>query len=162
MVTQEKLKELFSYNPDTGLFTRLVSVSQNTNVGDVAGWKTNGYIYTHIKKKNYLIHRLAWLYMTGGWPKNDIDHVNHIRNDNRWVNLREATRQENLRNASISKANKSKTTGVSWDKEKKKWRVEVMINGRQKNIGRFIDKFEAICCRKSAENKYNYHKNHGM
>ena len=163
MITQKQLKKLLHYNHNTGIFTRIKRTSNSVKVGDIAGWNdSNGYIKISVQNKSYRAHRLAWLYMTGKWPKDKIDHINHICDDNRWVNLREATNQENNKNASLSKANTSGISGVSWDKQADKWRAQIGANSKSVRLGLFVDKFEAVCARKSAENKYGYHSNHGM
>jgi hypothetical protein len=78
----------------------LVSTSSNARAGDVAGGANNGDRYRRIRVDNqlYQAHRLAWLYMTGEWPSNGIDHINGHRADNRWANLREATQSQNMAN----------------------------------------------------------------
>lgn len=98
--------------------------------------------------------------MTGEWP-NEIDHINHVRDDNRWINLRDGTRSDNQKNASMRTDNKSGFLGVSWSNEVNKWRAQAMVNHKVKSLGYFDDKFEAICARASANNKYGYHENHG-
>lgn len=97
-ISHERLKYLFSYDPETGYFTRLVK-TQNSAARIIAGSPNNkSYINIGIDGKVYSAHRLAFFYMTGEWPKDEIDHVNNIRNDNRWCNLREATRKQNCVN----------------------------------------------------------------
>jgi len=86
MITQTILKELFSYNPDTGIFIRKVSIS-NQVAGTVAGSKDYDYIRIVVNKKRYLAHRLAFLYMLGKMPV-EVDHINRNKHDNRWCNLR--------------------------------------------------------------------------
>ena len=162
MVTQESLKDIFSYNPDDGLFTRAKKTSASVFIGDIASCvNCNGYMVIRIEGVNYQAHRLAWLYMYGEWPDGQIDHINHDRTDNRLINLRTVSQQENTKNRSISSNNKSGITGVCWSKRWSNWRVQ--ISNKKKNIalGHFSDKFEAVCARKSAENKYGYHTNHG-
>jgi len=84
MITQARLKELLNYDPETGIFTRLTYGKGNFYIGSVAGGRTkNRYIAINLDKKIYLAHRLAHLYMTGEWPKDQIDHINNIRDDNR-------------------------------------------------------------------------------
>lgn len=93
MLTQAKLKSLVNYNPVTGEFSRAGH--------DKCGTLTyQGYLSIQVAGKRYYAHRLAWFYMTGKWPENEIDHKNRIRNDNRWENLREATRSIQMRNRS--------------------------------------------------------------
>lgn len=162
MISQQELKERLHYNPKDGAFTWKISSCNRAKVGDVAGHVTpTRYITIRINKKSYLAHRLAWFYMKGEWPKNQIDHDNHIRNDNRWLNLFEATQQENSKNQSKSKNNTSGITGVYWEKRRKKWQANIMISGKLKHLIYSDDKFEVICARKSAERKHDFHINHG-
>lgn len=155
MLTQKELKELLHYDPDTGLLTR---IKQNSIAG---GREPNGYIRISVQGRRYLAHRLAWLYMTGEWPKEFIDHDDRIRDNNKWDNLFEATNQENQRNQSLRRDNTSGVTGVVFHKDRGKWSARIRITGKYLTLGYFIDKFEAICTRMSANNKYNFHKNHG-
>lgn len=160
MITQELLKELFHYNPETGIFTRLKSV-QSAKRG-VSGSKCErGYIFICINGKNYRAHRLAFLYMTGHIPLCHCDHINHDRSDNRLRNLQAVTRQENLKNKSMYKKNTSGTTGVYWRERDKKWRAYIGVKGKQVILGLFDNKNDAIKSRKLAEIEYGYHSNHG-
>jgi len=162
MLTQKKLKKLLHYNPETGTFTWInINKHKVERNNTEAGTASLGYIAIIIKGKSYLAHRLAWLYMTGEWPKRQIDHVNHIRNDNRWINFREVSHQENHKNRPLQKNNTSGISGVCWNKESKKWQAKVKINQKTVGLGYYIDKFEAICARMSANNKYGFHANHG-
>lgn len=158
-LTQKELKKTLEYDPLTGEFIRLIANGSGDYIGDVAGGLVHKYIRIMMGGKIYSAHRLAWLYMTGKWPKDQIDHINHIRGDNRWVNLREATSYENQRNRPLLRNNKSGINGIRWDKNR--WVVTVGVDGANIHLGRFADKFEAICARKSADNKYDYHPNHG-
>jgi hypothetical protein len=137
MLTQERLKELFSYNQDTGLFVRIVATSNCIKVGDIAGCNCkNGYLKIGIDGEEHLSHRLAWLYVYGIWPAKQLDHINGIRNDNRISNLREATNSENAQNIRNPPThNKSGYLGVSFSKEKKKWVAHISINDKSKYLG---------------------------
>ena len=106
ILTQKRLKELFSYNPTTGIFTRLIATSSNAKAGDVAGTSCHGYIRICVDSKQYLAHRLAYFYMTGDWPPNMIDHRDNCKHNNAWTNLRPATQAENQLNSSAQKNNK--------------------------------------------------------
>jgi hypothetical protein len=98
-LTLGRLKELLYYEPDTGWFTWRVA-SSVANIGDRAGTTHGkGYRSIGIDYKKYLEHILAWFYMTGDWPEFEIDHINRVRNDNRWLNLRDATKSENSHNS---------------------------------------------------------------
>ena len=92
MITQERLKQLYRYEPDTGRFIRIYSKQRPDTIGRIAGAPHgNGYLEITIDGRTYYAHRLAWLYMTGAWPKGQIDHKNCIRYDNKWENLRDCT-----------------------------------------------------------------------
>ena len=161
MITQEELKKQLKYDPNTGIFIRLTSNSNRIKVGDIAGGMNIGYLIICVNGKKYQAHRLAWLYVYGEAPKHQLDHINHDRSDNRILNLRCTTNQENHKNRTINKNNTSGIIGISWHKKSNKWQVRIMINGKDKYLGRFKDKFEAISARMSANHKYGFHPNHG-
>lgn len=141
MLTQTELKRLWDYNPETGFFTRLVRNNGRVNVGDVAdSLRLDGYVQLQILRKKYLCHRLAWLYMTGNFPNDATDHLNGIRHDNRWVNLRDVTNSINQQNQRGPKSNnKSGHLGVSWHTWNGKWRAEIRVNGKSIHLGYFND-----------------------
>jgi len=161
-ITPEQLKKLLQYDPETGLFTWLAS-NNGVQIGDVAGYKTtDGYITIRVNYKLYLAHRLVWLYMTGEWPENQIDHENHAKDDNRFNNLCEATHQQNQMNRSMLRTNTSGITGVVWHKASNKWMAYINASSKRLHLGLFTKKWDAVCARKSAEIKYMYHINHGV
>lgn len=114
-LTQLRLKELLHYDPVTGHFTWIVANSNRAPAGTPAGRTGNshGYCPIGIDGKRYRAHRLAWLYMTGEWPPEHIDHINGVRSDNRWHNLRAATLKENNRNMGLQRNNAAGYKGVS-------------------------------------------------
>lgn len=145
-LTQTQLKKFLSYDPQTGIFIRIAAPRPQVAwyVGSAAGYITdNGYCVINIdhKRNRYRAHRLAWLYMTGEWPRGDIDHINGDRLDNRWSNLREATRSQNLGNSRIPSTNKSGFKGVSFDGRRNKWLAQITIDGVHYHLGRY-DKAE--------------------
>lgn len=144
MLTQSELKNVWHYCPDEGRFTRLLAVGK-TKVGDVANFvRHDGYIQIQISGKKYVAHRLAYLYMAGEWPKNQIDHIDWIRDNNRWANLRDATNSINQQNQRGPKSNnKSGYLGVSWHTSAGKWRATIKLNGKSICLGIFDDKHEA-------------------
>lgn len=153
-LTQDKLKAILKYNPEIGIFKWLKN-------NKVAGGRHNqGYENISIKKKRYLSHRLAWLYIYGYMP-NFIDHINGNRKDNRIKNLRSVNRQENQRNMKLHKSNKSGFCGVCYNSNKNKWRAYIVINNKQKSLGVFKNKEEAIKARMEANILYGFHPNHG-
>lgn len=140
----QAIKRNLHYDSIAGIFTWIISNSNRVNVGDVAGYTTNdGYVQIRVNRKLYMAHRLAFLYMTGGFPIEEIDHINGLRNDNRWINIREATRLENCQNTPIQKNNTSGFTGVVWDKKNKNWMSRITVNGKTINIGRFDNPHDA-------------------
>ena len=162
MLTYERLREVLEYDPDQGVFKWLVNRSRTAKVGWVAGCKrSDEYIFIMINGKSYAAHRLAWLYMTGEWPVDQIDHYDHIKYNNRFYNLREATQQENNKNWSKRIDNTSGITGINWYKQTNKWVAQIQHNGKKKHLGYFDNIEEATKVRKDAEIKYNYHPNHG-
>ena len=158
MLTQSKLKELLHYSPDTGVFIWVSDCNNNIKIGELAGCvNPSGYVNIVIFGRSYKAHRLSWLFMTGVFPSDQIDHINRVRYDNRWSNLRSVSRLENSRNKNLYIKNKSGVSGVCPPKGKvKKWRTFITVNTVQIHLGYFVDRFEAICARKSAEIKYNY------
>lgn len=156
-LTAERLRELLNYDPETGVFTFRVHRSQNATAGQVAGWRRpNGYVQVTVDGVHYKAHRLAWLYMTGAWPELDIDHINRTRDDNRWSNLRQLSRGENLQNASLSHRNVSGCKGVTpHPKGGGRWVAHIRFNNKQRYLGTFYEISEAIACRKAAEALYH-------
>jgi len=122
MITQEYLKSIITYNPDTGIFVR-----KNGRIPKYVG--KNGYMQISIQYKKYYLHRLAWLYMYGFMPEKEIDHINGNKSDNRICNLREATRTQNRHNTKVSKRNKSGHKNISLHTTSKLWRVVMYKNG---------------------------------
>lgn len=155
MVTQARLKELLNYDPGTGVFTWRVSRGPKP-ADSVAGViKGNKYIYIGVDGKTYLAHRLAWLYAHGIFPLGQVDHANRIKTDNRIENLRLATQAENMQNLSKPRNNTSGVIGVSWDKQHKKWRAQIMIHGRQIYLGLYETIDGALAARYAAKEKYH-------
>lgn len=154
-ITQEILKSRLHYNPETGIFTRIWCEIKKHKIGAEAG-RLHPYGYRLIKvcDTEFMAHRLAWLYMTGEWPELCVDHVNGVRDDNRWMNLRVATDIENRRNRKVSVVNKSGCSGVTWEPNKKLWRASIMHGGKRCSLGRHKHIEDAIAARKAAERKY--------
>jgi len=173
MITQEKLKQVFNYSEDTGIFTykeRLIDNCESEGhrkswnsqySGKEAGTKTShGYIVVSAYGERYYAHRLAWLYVYGVWPKY-IDHIDGDGCNNKINNLRSVTQSENIKNTRIQDKSVSGVIGVTWDKSREKWIVKITSEGRVYNLGRYKDFFEAVCVRKSKEIQFGFHENHG-
>jgi hypothetical protein len=154
VLNQEFLKSILEYNPKTGIFT-WIKIYHKSMIGKKAGSKLDtGYIKIEINDINYSAHRLAWLYMMGKWPKNQIDHINGIRDDNRFCNLREATGTENQGNKKLNKNNTSGYRGVSWNKNSKKWESRLKVNDKRIYLGSFNSKKEAALAYNRAALEY--------
>lgn len=137
-ISSEELHRILEYDPITGYFTWKVRTS-NLRVGDRAGSNGVGvYRQIRIAGNCYLASRLAWLYMTGEWPEDEIDHKDTNRSNDAWGNLRPATTIQNLANRSRGRNNKSGYKGVSWS-EKKKWRAVIGIDNKMVHLGYFDD-----------------------
>jgi hypothetical protein len=142
-LTQTQLKEILDYNPDTGILTWLKTDGRCIK-DKIAGHKNYaGYILIGINGYIYFAHRLAFLYMTGMWPEKFVDHINQIKDDNSWINLRNASKSNNMCNQRKYKNNKSNFKGVSYCKETNKWRATIRINNKQIDLGRYTTPEEA-------------------
>ena len=123
-----ELKRRYTYDLNSGVFTRNIS-SNRWKRGDIAGWELpTGYRVIGIEGRLYTEARLAWIYVLGRWPEHFVDHINNDRNDNRWINLRPATRSENNRNAKLRKDNAIGHKNVCWHPAANSWVVQVTFN----------------------------------
>ena len=155
-LTQEKLKELLHYDPKTGLFHWKIT-KKGIRANKLAGHKNyNGYIEICINYKKYLTHRLAFLYMEGYFPEYEVDHINRIRDDNRWKNLRHVSARCNMRNRTLQKNNSSGIAGIYWSKSSKKWECRISITGKELYLGTFNNLRDAAQARWEAEVQYGY------
>ena len=149
-ITAEYVRSILNYNPDTGIFTwrERDDVPKEWNrrwAGTIAGTPNDSnYLLISINKQHHRAHRLAWLWMTGKWPDPECDHRDTVRANNRWSNLREATRSQNAANTSIQRNNTSGFKGVYWNKIVKKWWAHITKDGRRHSLGYFDDIDEAV------------------
>lgn len=143
ILTQERLKSLLDYDPETGVFTNR-KTRTSAKIGAVAGSVTeHGYIAFQIDGKKIYAHRAAWLYVHGCWPPLgfEVDHINRHRDDNRISNLRLATSCQNSQNVSVHTRNTSGHRGVTWHRRNQKWQVQMRVNHKIFYVGLydFID-----------------------
>jgi hypothetical protein len=142
VISQQRLKALYRYDPETGIFTRVVSRG-GMAAGTVAGRTTKqGYVEISIDSCRYQAHRLAWFYMTGCHPTHLIDHINMDPSDNRFANLREATHSQNKANTLPHRDNTTGFKGVSrW--KNGRYQANIRVGLKQKHIGTFDTAEEA-------------------
>lgn len=175
-ITQKHLKECLVYNEKTGIFTwkvrpidhfcdlRAQKIWNTRYSGKKAGTQFNNgsgkfYLKITISYKTIHAHRIAWMMVRGEWPL-EIDHSDGNGLNNKWLNLSNGTHIDNCKNTRIRPDNKSGVVGVSRCCKSNRW-IARIGSGNNNVVGRCIDFFEAVCARKSAEIKLNYHKNHG-
>lgn len=142
-LTAQRLRELIAYDPETGLFTNRAA-RKKIQIGDPAGGvdKSTGYIVIGMDRESYYGHRLAYLYMTGEWPAELVDHKDGIKTNNAWSNLRPATRrinQENQRHA--TKISASGLLGAY--RKRNKWQSAIQVKGKIIRLGTFDTALQA-------------------
>lgn len=162
--TLARLKEVLHYDLDTGVWTWLVWRGIR-KAGEVAGTlDEDKYTVIGLDGELYYAHCLAWYYVTGEWPKNEVDHKNHTHRDNSWKNLREVTHQENGRNLSMPRTNTSGFVNIHpYESTTKGTRyvVRMYVNKKLRHIGTYDTQKKALTARDKAHKKYGYHPNHG-
>ena len=131
-ITQSQLKELLSYDSDTGRFTWLkpgrgIVVGRRTNEASNCN---NGYVAVGLHGKKIYAHRLVWFYVNGEWPLVSIDHINQNKTDNRITNLRMTNKSENGQNRGPQANNKTGIKGVYSSSTSKKWVAQLHVGGK--------------------------------
>ena len=145
----ERIKEFLKYEPDTGKFfwvkNNLRDKTWHSNFeGKEAGsLKPSGYINIHFEYKRYQAHKLAWYFMTGEWPDKDVDHIDRIRNNNKWDNLSLASKQQNRFNSICPVNSISGVKGVSFIKRLGKWKSRITYEGKTYSLGCHLTMEEA-------------------
>lgn len=165
MITQEMVKSSFNYDPFTGEFHRTVIRDRwgnQTSVWRKVGTpREDGYFEVMAFGMTFKLHRLAFLYMIGVHPSGEVDHVNGVRSDNRWSNLRVVDKSSNMKNRGTNHNNTSGVSGVTWFSDCERWRARININGERVSLGLFKTFDEAVAARRGAEQILGYHINHG-
>jgi hypothetical protein len=173
--TASVLNELLLYDKDTGFLTwKARSVKWFTDQHQCDAWNTRlagkragtsiantGYYQMQLFKKGCLNHRIIWTMVSGSPPTHEIDHINHVRTDNRLINLREVQREDNCRNITLRGDNKSGYNEVIWYAARNKWMVYVTIRGKRKHLGYYSDLAEAAKVAKDTRINEFFHENHG-
>ena len=160
-LSQERLRELLFYDPDTGVFTRRVTAGGKT-AGSVAGMrhKNHDYVAIRVDRKLYAAHRLVFLYVYGRFPEGEVDHLNRVRHDNRLCNLKEVSKAENQQNTPVRKDNilglkgihEYFSRGVSYG-----YLARIQVNGRRKRLGVFKTLDEAAAAYREAKREMHTH-----
>jgi hypothetical protein len=158
-LTAAELREILSYDPETGVFTWARSPNRKIRVGDVAGSIKRGSRGSEctvivFRRRVYTAHRLAWLYTYGVWPVELIDHANGNPHDNRIANLRIATASQNMANTKFRRHNTSGVRGVLWRGDVRKWQALIQVNKKRKHLGYFEDKNEAAAAYQRAYKQF--------
>lgn len=164
MLEYREALELFRYDYETGVlyWRRRVNSRVPKTLEAGAQNKSNGYLYVKVHGRRYLVHRVVMLMCYGFCGEGlDVDHINHVRNDNRLVNLRFVTHGGNMRNKSVSSKNTSGVTGVCFLKARKKYMAQIRVDGENIFLGRFETLEEAAAARAEANLKFKFNSNHG-
>lgn len=150
----EEIAKEFRVSEKGNLFFRIVRPGRS--IHRPAGYiRNDGYLVVRLKGQIYLAHRVVWCLIHGRWPKEQIDHINGRKLDNRPENLREITPAENPLN--VTKSNTvSGVVGVTWAYKEKNWRASICKNYKTINLGHFENLQDAIACRKEAEKRFGY------
>jgi hypothetical protein len=166
-LTQEQLKQMLSYDPDTGKFTRLMA-RWSRDVGKIEnsiriGRCDKQYVTICLNKMQYLAHQLVFLYMTGEFPPDglEVDHINQNSLDNRYDNLRLVTHEENMKNKLLYKRNTSGVSGVHFCNTHKKWVARLGGSKSRVSAGSYRNIEDAIAARRAIKESSDYHENHG-
>lgn len=143
-MTREDLERLFRYDKEAGKLYWKIGRQGAARGSEVRTKRKDGYIKVCIDYKSYLVHRLIWILETGSWPEKEIDHINRNPSDNRFENLREATKSENMMNRPAQRNNTSGHKGVIYDINRGLWRAEKQ--------GRFLGRFSTVLEARAAYN----------
>lgn len=139
-LTVERVRELLDYDVETGVFRRKVATSPSHKVGEVVGSRhRTGYLYAMLDRTSYAVHRLAWFYVHGEWPKGHIDHLNGDKSDNRLCNLRDVDRQTNMQNERRARVTNKSSGLLGVSAEGGKFRALIRVNGVLRHLGTFGD-----------------------
>jgi hypothetical protein len=144
-LTAEFVRQIFNYDPETGILTWKEALNWRIVIGSTAGSiKKGGRIQVKVNGRMYQVHRIIWLYVTGEWPNYEIDHKDLNPGNNIWTNLRPATTQQNCYNRPMFKNNTSGFKGVRYKKSTGKWEARIKHMYKDVQIGTFNTVEEAV------------------
>lgn len=163
------LRDILDYDPDTGAMTWKPRNDAKTNWNDRFAGKPafacdngRGYLTGSIFNVPHLGHRVVWAWMTGEWPSGQIDHINGVKSDNRWCNLRDVSEAENKLNQRKPRSNTTGHMGVFLHRPSGRWRACIGFQRKTVHLGYFDEFDDAVRARKAAEVRLGFHKNHGV
>jgi hypothetical protein len=176
IIAVEYIKQCIDYDADTGLFVwkerprehfKTERGHKQTNARQVgkpafAVPHSAGYLHGALDGVRMFAHRVAWAIHYGHWPEDEIDHINHVKTDNRIDNLRATNRLDNGKNLSRKSNNKSGVNGVHVHSKTKRFIAQIRVNRRVIHLGSFVSLQEAAAARRKAEEQHGFHKNHGI
>jgi HNH endonuclease/AP2 domain len=148
------LKSLLRYDPETGLIYWIAKGKGKIKKKAAGTLLHSGYLGICIGLKRWQAHRIAWALHHGDWPKDQVDHINGVKIDNRACNLREATNSQNGKNLKLSKANKTGIAGVCWNKKHQSYRAYIKVEHKAMYLGTYKNLDDAAKARRNAEDKY--------
>lgn len=153
-LSYEILNRHFLYEPMTGILRWKTRPTNRVKIGDPVGCVgPDGYLRTSINRNFLQVSRIIWCLQTGEWPKDEIDHINGVPSDNRWNNLRECSRAQNLRNRAVDRRSRLCVRGIK--KHRGKYQARIGIDGREIYLGLFSTLEEAILARQQAEIRFH-------
>lgn len=165
-ITQSFIRSVLHYNPDTGVFTWIAKSNPHVPtrvIGSTAGSvNKSGRMQIRFFGRSYQAHRLAWLYVHGSMPDQDIDHINRVPTDNRIANLRLVTHAENCQNRFLRSDNQAKLQGVDFQKRDSLWRSRISVDGKTIYLGLFRTKEEAHAAYQRAAAEIHTHNPHAL
>jgi hypothetical protein len=136
MVTSERVRELLDYDPSTGVLTWKV-MGSGMKRREAGCKRKDGRVIVRVDRIAYLRSRLAYLWMTGEWPTDEIDHINGDAGDDRWTNLRPATSLQQKHNRKVRKSSTTGLKGVLWSQRDNSWTARICVNGSNVHLGTF-------------------------
>jgi len=161
-VSIERLNSFFSYNPESGKLSWAVNRGKIKIGAEIKCKNHAGYLVVRVDNVLLRAHRIIWAMNTGSWPEYEIDHINGNRSDNRLINLRQATRGQNMKNTIKPITNKSGLKGVSWHAKGNFWQAHIKSDGVNYYLGHYYTKEEAHEAYKSASDRlHSFFGNHG-
>ena len=149
--TIDRLRELFSYDPETGVLVCRVARSNSIAGSEVGSIASNGYMYVTVDYARMLVHRVIWAIHYGEYPEADVDHEDRNKRNNRIINLRDASRSQNNANSPAPSNNTSGIRGISWNARLGKWHAYISWHGERRHLGFFDNLNDASRARVDAE-----------